>query len=158
MKTIRRTKWLHVKLWLKSTYYHVTGCWNGKDFLWFAYSGVKFAYMKMPEWQDKVLTTLYIAINFLTWCPEWWQPSARLLLKTSASGLIPQPHAVLSCLDHKVIVLAFVSAGELCHWPASPPSAGNRRGGSEDFVFRLCGLCQVNIRASHLLHGLKMKR
>lgn len=33
----------------------------------------------------------------------------------TVSGLIPRHPVVLSCLDHKVSVLVFVSTGELCH-------------------------------------------
>lgn len=58
--------------------------------------------------------------------------------------LILQPPVALSCLD-KVIVLMFVSAGELCHWPLPPPPAGHRHWVSQDAVFRLCSLCQVSV-------------
>lgn len=41
--------------------------------------------------------------------------SPQPLLKRNQSVLIPQPPVALSCLDHKVTVLVFVSAGGLCH-------------------------------------------
>lgn len=62
---------------------------------------------------------------------------------------------VLSCLDHKVSVLVFVSSGERCRWPVSPPPAGLWHRGSQDFVFRLCRLYQV--RTSFLIQGLRRK-